>query len=151
MLTDQVRIWTQLDQIGVCKALTKLAHKAFLDDLLVTRLMVRDLQSALLGERTARLARKGHSGRGRVLLLLHRRRRFSKHRHILELIHHLDASSEFVSAFQSLIHRDEVLVHLVKVLIDELVDDLRREVDPYVKNSVLVLTLEGLQKVTFNI
>ena len=51
MLADQVRVRAQLDQVGVREALSKLADEALFDYLLITRLVVRNLQGTLLGER----------------------------------------------------------------------------------------------------
>ena len=54
-------------------------------------------------------------------------RRWFHHRgYSLELVHGLDALCQPVCRLYSLVHLDQVFVHLLKVLVDELIDDLGR-------------------------
>lgn len=58
---------------------------------------------------------------------------------------------QLLSRLESLVHFHEVFVHLLEVLIDELVDDLRRQVNPDVEDSVLVFAFKSLEQVLFHI
>ena len=58
---------------------------------------------------------------------------------------------QFFSSFCSLIHIQKVFVHLLKVLIDELIDDLRRQVDPNVQDSVFSFAFESLEQILLDI
>lgn len=49
------------------------------------------------------------------------------------------------------VHLEQVTVHLREVLIDELVDDLRGQVNPNVQNPVLWRPLEGFNKVLLDV
>ena len=52
---------------------------------------------------------------------------------------------QLFSRLESLVHFHKVLVHLLKVLIDELVDNLRRQVNPDVEDSVFVFAFKSLE------
>lgn len=150
MLTDQVRVGSQLNEAGMSVPIAKLAHQTLLDHLLVRSLVVRDLQCALLGQGT-RFSGEGHCLRGSVSLVLHCGGGPCHHRHFLQLIHDLDAVGKLIGGLERPVHLDEVFVHLVKVLVDELVDDLRRQVHPDVEDPVLALAFESLEQVALNI
>lgn len=53
MLTDEVRIWSQLDQVGVDVPVAKLADEAPLNHFLISSLVVRNLQRWLAREGVA--------------------------------------------------------------------------------------------------
>ena len=71
--------------------------------------------------------------------------------YLLQLLHDLDALSKSLSSLRRFVHLDDVSVHFVKVLVDELVDDLRGKVHPNVKNSVLTFAFKGIKKVLLNV
>ena len=150
MLTDQVRVGSQLNQISMSVPIAELAHQTLLDHLLVRSLVVRDLQCTLLGQGT-RFSGEGHRLRGNVCLVLHCGGGPCHHRHFLQLIHDLDAVGELISGLYCPVHLYEVFVHLVKVLVDELIDDLRRQVHPDVEDPILALAFESLEQVALNI
>ena len=142
MLTDQVRVGSQLNEASMSVPIAKLAHQTLLDHLLVRSLVVRDLQCTLLGQGT-RFSGEGHRLRGNVCLVLHCGGGPCHHRHFLQLIHDLDAVGKLIGGLDCPVHLYEVFVHLVKVLVDELIDDLRRQVYPDVKDPVLALAFES--------
>ena len=47
-------------------------------------------------------------------------------RESLKLVHDMDAIFQPLGCFSSIVHFDHILIHLVKVCIDELINDLRR-------------------------
>ena len=79
------------------------------------------------------------------------RRRLQQSGHFLELVHRLDTLRQLVCRLDSLIHLEQVLVHLLEVLVDKLVHYLRGQVDPNVENSVLVFAAEGLDEVFLDV
>ena len=68
-------------------------------------------------------------------------------RQSLYLIHYLNTLSQLLGCFGSCIHLYDVFVHFVEVSIDEMVDDLGRQVHPYVKDPVLALVTECILQV----
>ena len=69
----------------------------------------------------------------------------------LELVHDLDGLCKSLSCLHGLVHLNQVFIHLFKMLVDELIDDLRWQVHPNVKYAVLVLATEGLKQVFLDI
>ena len=63
----------------------------------------------------------------------------------LELLHYLNALSKSLSCLLSFVHFYQVSIHLIKVLVDELIDDLRRQVDPDVQDSILALAFKSIK------
>lgn len=63
----------------------------------------------------------------------------------------MNGLGEFFSCFDRIVNLHHVLVHLLKVVVHELVNDLRRQVDPNVKDPVLIAILECLLQVLLNI
>ena len=78
-------------------------------------------------------------------------RRQGQRAKLLELLHRLDALRELVSLFQSPVYLLELPVHLGEVLVDEEVNNLWRQLEPDVENSVLTLALESLEQVLLDI
>ena len=74
-----------------------------------------------------------------------------RHRDLLELVHGLDALRQPIGRLERLVHLDHVAVHLLEVLVDELVDDLRGQVHPDVQDAALVLSLERLDQVFLDV
>ena len=78
-------------------------------------------------------------------------RRQGQRAKFLELLHRLDALRELVSLFQSIVYLLELPVHLGKVLVDEEVNNLWRQFEPDVENSVLTLALESVEQILLDI
>ena len=70
---------------------------------------------------------------------------------LLQLVHRHDALGEFIRGFERLVHLDQIFVHFREVLVNELVHDLRRKVDPDVQDSIFCLVFEGLEKVLLDV
>ena len=144
LVADEVRVARDLNELGVLVSVTKLAYESLLDDLLRGWLVVEDLDGDLLGnggvlEERWRLLLS-------VLLVGLRCRRLAQGQS-LELVHDLDALGQSLRGLGCPIHFDHVLVHLVKVRVDELVHDLRGQVHPDVENPVLLVAFECLLQV----
>ena len=67
------------------------------------------------------------------------------------MIHSLNTLGKSLCRFNGTIHFNQIFIHLIEMLIDELVDNLRRQVDPDVEDSVLTLPLEGFKQIFLNI
>ena len=78
-------------------------------------------------------------------------RRQGQRAKFLELLHRLNALCELVSLLQSPIYLLELPVHLGEVLVDEVIDNLWRQFEPDVEDSVLTLALESLEQVLLDI
>ena len=72
------------------------------------------------------------------------RRRLVHDGDLLKLLHRLDTLRESLGRLESAVHLEQVFVHLLKVLVDKLVHNLRGQVDPDVEDSIFTPTLEGL-------
>ena len=150
VLADQVGVWAQLDEVGVDVPVPKLTDEPLFDHLLVCRLVVSDLQSWFPWDGTAG-ARHGHL-RSRIVRLVGLLGRWLRCcRYLLKLFHDLDTLGQPLRSFVSFVHLEQVAIHLREVLIDELVDDLRWQVDPDVEDSVFLCPLEGLNKIFLDI
>ena len=67
------------------------------------------------------------------------------------MVHRLDTLSQLLCRLFGLVNLHEISIHLVEVLINELIDDLGRQVNPNVENSVLILSLEGFEEVLLDV
>ena len=150
VLADQVGIRSQLNQTSMGVTITKLTHKSLLYHFLICCLMIGNSQRLFLWQRGSRSS-KGNLRRRCVLSVHHCRGWLSIYRDFLQLLHCLDTVGQLFSRLESLVHFHEVFVHLLKVLIDELVDNLGRQVNPNVEDSVLIFAFKSLEQVLFHI
>ena len=63
----------------------------------------------------------------------------------------MDALRQALSSFGCSIHFLHFFVHFDEVVVDELIYDLGRQVDPYVENALLILIFEGILKIFLDI
>jgi len=148
LVTDQVRIARELQELSMLIPITQLSNQSLLDDFLVLRLVIENSDLVLArGDCTLH-----HVDRLALHVCLVRlRSTWLMHTKLLELVHDVDGLCQSLRCSLSDIHLLNVFVHLLKVLVNELVDNLRGKVYPDVENTVLLAIFESVLQVLLDV
>ena len=147
-IADQVGIPLDFNKFCILKPLTQLSNEAFLNDILIGCLVTKDLDLSLSGG-----FRFPEEGGWRLALidLLDYAGGWLGYCQGLQSFHGPDAHCQLVCCFNGLVHFEKVVVHLVKVLVHKMIDDLWWKVNPDVKDASFVPFFECLLEVLLDV